>query len=1533
MSFAHERRSRRMVELEAAELHAARERSERFERRAAASASPRRVRRRGRFWNRTYAPIEVESLPPELEAASLLRGAYDTTPRVPPGLGGERWETWRHVPTVVSPHDDVYDDDDAAVPASAPPGLNPHAAPVASVVGKVTAKCYEVDTRDPKRVAQILRENRERIANEDGNGTASDAATDAEADSSESEVELEPSRTIKSRVFHDKTTRVPTQPEGSMRVVATVRDTRGVEMLPPPPPDAHFDAIAKFRRARHDKEAERRRRARERSRERAEAAARRREEKRLAEEEKRAARTAAKDAKVAARNAAKDAEARTASSKASSDSESERASNPEPASPPATPRKKLPRLPRGFRRRDDAASTLRGAWASACVRSLRHGAVHLRSGAARIRGAAVHSAVIVGKSLHDAGHAVDAAVGSIPNAVGSVARNVTNASVNTWRSVRDSDLAKSVVVATRGFFERRPWEPHLERCSWNVATPPAVSVRVGPARGPGWFRVLKVGPRSFPDLTPPIAPAAVEANETRHASGTCERERSMAILVKAAGVPVAAKTPADALRMLGMEVRNAGNAVRNSSLRTLEFTLDSAAKTVGAASRTVGGAAEGVGRTLFSAAERLAQRTEFYEELDIDMDDPDAPWPNGCYEDLEGYTHKAEAWAVTPHWSKGMRVPPEESEDDEEEEFIRSLEPKEARYRDAEDIAAMMLDAGDDYDSYGNDDSYSYRPSRRHSPRQQPKPPRPSFNAPLSPLPPQPTEAEDDEYRHLSPLFVPPEEPRGAEEGAVPLRSLRLDDYEESLATRVRMLQKSFPEVAQEIADAVYDYAGKIGKSGAPGEAPVAASGMSRTPVDVAAATRVVQELEAASMSVLMHGKIPTGETLRAWLDDVVEGRGMGRQAWREDNDEFFRGGSHSGSASKGFSSLDNQETQYSLSPTMEVRAPARPLAGRTDGAGDADVAFGAFTPVSKKFVSDIAGAFEGWAGREPRISERHDGGATFTGPWDPREEAARVMEDEARSRRFIRAWHAECHEGPIANAVRGIEHERFEKSPATAVKGAFAAAERAIERVENVSKFFADTDDSSMEISRDEVAAAGVQSPEGVKSPPRATRKPWDFSDSSQSDIEVDPATPAPEPKPLVAGAAAAVEGGSGRKPGARVIGGLLSPFRTIKNGLKMLSQQNSPEIAVKPTQTAPVSETTSLPVSSAVSESPPASPSVENASEESVNAASASVSVSESASRSPSGSLTGSPSFVAAVEASEEKIVASARDAITSRFAGKDLEDALVADDDDDSDSGESPMRSARSKGPQPTVSAMSTGGSSMVTARTGGSVAFSGGPGFSNGGWSATKTIYFDDESPGGTASVSKPTMTGHQKTVIKRPSSVAKKATKMYEDESDEDEFESDRLSRFPRAIGDKTMDEMLDALDKDLESSMEESPGPVRFNPFRFKGFANNKTADKVDASADKENEENSGGNSSGNTTDSDTKEWRKAVDRAKSGAQYNQGAQRRVAAFGKVSSPLKPSRVRSPARELAGYGSARAAFEREASRLDASMDRGSRRRR
>ena len=519
MSFAHERRSRRMVDLEAAELHAARERDERFTRRAS-SASPRRLRRRGRFWDRQYAPIEVESLPPELEDASLLRGAYDTTPRIPPGLGGERWETWRHVPTVVgAPHDDSR----ASHKPSAPPGLNPdgRAPPMAvstSIVGKVTAKCYDVDTRDPKRVAQILAENKKRIeennaANsgtdtEGGHSVAGSSDTDGN-ETSESEVELEPALTVKSKIFHQSSRVVRTTPEGKMRVVGTVRDTHGVEMLPPPPPDTHFDAIARFRKARHDKETERRRVKRDRSRERAEAKAKRREEKRVNDETKKAARAVKDAAKAAAK-----------------------ASKPEPVNEPALPRipaptrtptspkpprqkQKLPRLPpRGVRRRDDAASKLRGAWASG-VRSLRDGALHIRAGAVHIGTATARSASSVGKRVHDAGHAID-------SAVGSAVHTVANASVHTWRTVRDSDLTQRAIHATAAFLERKPWEPHLARCSWNVAVPPAVSLRVGPGRGPGWFRVLKAGPKSYPDRTPAIAPAACGPDtetDARHACG------------------------------------------------------------------------------------------------------------------------------------------------------------------------------------------------------------------------------------------------------------------------------------------------------------------------------------------------------------------------------------------------------------------------------------------------------------------------------------------------------------------------------------------------------------------------------------------------------------------------------------------------------------------------------------------------------------------------------------------------------------------------------------------------------------------------------------------------------------------------------------------------------------------------------------------------------------------------------------------------------------------------------------------------------
>ena len=42
------------------------------------------------------------------------------------------------------------------------------------------------------------------------------------------------------------------------------------------------------------------------------------------------------------------------------------------------------------------------------------------------------------------------------------------------------------------------------------------------------------------------------------------------------------------------------------------------------------------------------------------------------------------------------------------------------------------------------------------------------------------------------------------------LRRVRLDNYEDPLAMRVQAIQRAFPDVATEIADAVYAYAGEM---------------------------------------------------------------------------------------------------------------------------------------------------------------------------------------------------------------------------------------------------------------------------------------------------------------------------------------------------------------------------------------------------------------------------------------------------------------------------------------------------------------------------------------------------------------------------------------------------------------------------------------------------------------------------------------------------------------------------------------------------
>ena len=95
--------------------------------------------------------------------------------------------------------------------------------------------------------------------------------------------------------------------------------------------------------------------------------------------------------------------------------------------------------------------------------------------------------------------------------------------------------------------------------------------------------------------------------------------------------------------------------------------------------------------------------------------------------------------------------------------------------------------------------------------------------------------------------------------------------------------------MADEIADAVYTYAGEIqnggnggggdggdggggGGSGGGGGGGVFMNGSltARRAVDVTAAVRVVEELEAATMAALMHGRTPTAHSLRRWLAELV---------------------------------------------------------------------------------------------------------------------------------------------------------------------------------------------------------------------------------------------------------------------------------------------------------------------------------------------------------------------------------------------------------------------------------------------------------------------------------------------------------------------------------------------------------------------------------------------------------------------------------------------------------------------------------------
>ena len=276
------------------------------------------------------------------------------------------------------------------------------------------------------------------------------------------------------------------------------------------------------------------------------------------------------------------------------------------------------------------------------------------------------------------------------------------------------------------------------------------------------------------------------------------------------------------------------------------------------------------------------------------------------------------------------------------------------------------------------------------------------WTAPLSPFPPrgEGDAASRRRGRERAPevVFHPALTPKRE----VDARELRVEDYEESLATRVRTLQRMFPEVASEIAGAVYAFqsdvaahASRAAKSSAPRakrvRSTLAAKGMTRVPVDVRAATRVVEELEAASISVLMHGKIPTGQSMRAWLCELKEGRGVGREAWRDEHGAFF--GPAAG-APRG-----------EMSDAVGADADARVAKPRWHAKA---------TPKSSAAASRLAGAFAGWTGRAAddaaflAVSDDRGGSA----------EAGREAEAAA-----FRAWREVSSAGPIRKATLDTVH------------------------------------------------------------------------------------------------------------------------------------------------------------------------------------------------------------------------------------------------------------------------------------------------------------------------------------------------------------------------------------------------------------------------------------------------------------------------------------------------------------------------------
>lgn len=840
--------SRRWMDLEAAELHAARARVERLKRRSVSSSPPRERRRPG-------DPSDGDA---------------------PPGLGGETWFRRRA--------SNAADDEDDAFPSHASSDLRRRGdIPGPPLVGKVTARSYEVDRRGETRDA--ARRERERSA------TRPRPPGDAHA--------LRPTVTATSRVvepappsFLPREDLVPVAP-------APARAEQPVEAAPAKPttPPRGEKAPPSPRRARPPPTPFRAR---------------------------------SEGVTFVWSGSGSGSTEPTPIERGDASTESTDVTRAEPDSEETNGRDARRGRTRGERKRTDdenetaATKTRRASPSPAFARRWGAGAAAaFGSGALRLRGGALALRRSVGTAANATKSAAARVAGSTKAAAAcakaSARRGAGAAFARGAASVRDTlsfvkEAAhaeevlgglQSAFATTKTFLLDNP------DVTWNARVPPLLAVRAGTPRGLGWFKILE-GDQPLDARGPGDAPS-VRAEATPRRSRLEDRPET---------VP-------------GVTVVACGGRVFSA-----DFSLPS---------------------FLSFLAEKNAS-----EDSDDDYDD-DETTRRALFENFEGYGSLGADFAATAAAAAA------------------------AVAADAERLERALRDA--------------------------------DWTAPLSPLPPRGDGGAGNETRRFrggsEVMFHPALTPKAK----VDARKLRVEDYEESLATRVRTLQRMFPEVASEIAGAVYafqeDVAAKRQKNA--GETPsdwqksapqkrvkktLAAKGMTRVPVDVQAATRVVEELEAASVSVLMHGKVPTGESMRAWLEELKEGRGVGREAWRDEHGAFFgpgaRGddsepaGSPSGSESYGgvsYASAKSTLQEPSFLQNAKLKA----------------------TPRSRAATSRLAGAFAGWTGRAA------DDDAFLAGLGSDDADDAKAATH--RLGFVFRAWREVSSTGPIRKATLDTVH------------------------------------------------------------------------------------------------------------------------------------------------------------------------------------------------------------------------------------------------------------------------------------------------------------------------------------------------------------------------------------------------------------------------------------------------------------------------------------------------------------------------------